>query len=99
MTSEPIKSERPSSPSSDDLSDYFPANDAAAEALLDEAMSPPKVAPRAELVERLQQLDDSADGSKPGPVAKRPIEATVIASPPRRRWPIWWAYAAVAAVL
>jgi hypothetical protein len=52
-----VQSSRRSSPTSDDLSEYLPATDAAAEALMDAAMAEPKGKPDPALVEKLRQLD------------------------------------------
>jgi biotin carboxyl carrier protein len=102
MASEPTRPDRPSAPSSEDLREYLPANDAATEAMLDEALAHPNGAPQPELVERLKELDatDPVRAGKPSAEAKkaRPIEAAATAPAPRRPIPAWWAYGAVAAV-
>lgn len=69
---------RPSSPTSDDLSEYLPATDAAAEALMDAAMAEPKGKPDPALVERLRALDAAeaaARQRRPGPAAPAPQAA------------------------
>lgn len=57
---------RPSAPTSDDLREYLPPDDAATEAMLDAAMAKPRGVPSPELIERLKQLDEAEEAAQKG---------------------------------
>jgi hypothetical protein len=78
-TEKDVHALRPSSPTSDDLSEYLPATDAAAEALMDAAMAEPKGKPDPALVAKLRELDAAeaaARQRRPGPAATAPQPAS-----------------------
>jgi hypothetical protein len=117
---EPVSSSRPSAPSSDDLHDYLPPDNAATEAMLDALMAGREGVPSPDLVARLKRLDEAErapcrGGESPWakgggaigqgaidqralPSATRPTAAAAPAPASTRPMPLWWAYAAVAAV-